>query len=82
MFGEPPPPYNLVQVSGTVTNTGGGIAFNAGLHAEGYNVNGVLVANLTVPLVNGSKNMVGVKYILGVIMQLTVTAMVLCNLEV
>ncbi len=46
-------PFNFVQITGTVTNTGGGTAFNAGLHVVGYDLNGVLVANITVPLGSG-----------------------------
>lgn len=46
-------PYNFVQITGTVTNTGGGTAYNSGMHVVGYDLNGVLVANTTVPLGSG-----------------------------
>ncbi len=46
-------PYNFVQITGTVTNSGAGTAFNAGLHVVGYELNGLLVANVTVPLSSG-----------------------------
>ena len=40
-------PYHL-YISGTVINTGGGTAYNAGLHVVAYNVNGSLAINMTV----------------------------------
>lgn len=46
-------PYDFVQISGTVTNTGGGTAFNTGLRVIGYDMNGVLETNVTVPLGSG-----------------------------
>ncbi len=49
MFGGGPP-YNFVEVTGSVTNIGGGTAFNTGLHVIGYDGTGVLAVNVTVPL--------------------------------
>ncbi len=46
-------PYDFVQISGTVTNTGGGTAYNTGLRVIGYDMNGVLETNVTVPLGSG-----------------------------
>ncbi len=45
-------PYSRLYISGTVTNTGRGAAFNAGLHVVAYTANGTLEINMTVPLVN------------------------------
>lgn len=45
--------YNRLYISGNVTNTGIGIAYNAGLHVVAYD-NGVLEVNMTVPLANGA----------------------------
>ncbi len=47
-------PYNYLYVSGTVTNTGGGKAFNAGLHVAAYNATGTLEINMTFPLNGGT----------------------------
>ena len=47
-------PYNYLYVSGTVTNTGGGKAFNAGLHVTAYNAAGTLEINMTFPLSGGT----------------------------
>lgn len=47
-------PYNWVEVTGSVTNTGGGTAFNTGLHVVGYDNNGNLIVNVTVPLAGGN----------------------------
>jgi len=46
-------PFDFVQISGTVTNTGGGTAYDTGLRVIGYDMNGVLVTNVTVPLGSG-----------------------------
>jgi hypothetical protein len=58
-FGGPPPdnlptPPNNLYINGSVSNMGGGIAFNAGLHVVAYAANGTLEVNMTVPLVNGA----------------------------
>ncbi len=45
-------PYNHLWISGTVTNTGEGTAFNAGLHVVASSVNGTIELNMTVPLNN------------------------------
>lgn len=42
--------YNYVEITGSVTNTGGGTAFNAGLHVVGHYSD----ANVTVPLDSGA----------------------------
>ena len=42
--------YNHLYISGSVTNTGQGIANNAGLHVVAYAANGTLELNMTVPL--------------------------------
>ncbi len=47
-------PYNFVEITGSVTNTGGGTAFNAGLQVVGYDADGILTANVTVPLTDGN----------------------------
>ena len=46
-------PFNFVQITGTVTNTGESKAFNVGLHVVGHDLNGNLVANVTIPLSGG-----------------------------
>jgi hypothetical protein len=46
-------PYDFVQITGTVTNTGGGTAYNTGLRVVGYDMYGALIANVTVPLGSG-----------------------------
>jgi hypothetical protein len=45
--------YNHLYISGSVTNTGKGTAYNAGLHAVAYDMNGGLRINMTVPLGGG-----------------------------
>ena len=47
-------PYNWVEVIGSVTNTGGGTAFNTGLLVVGYDDTGNLIVNVTVPLASGN----------------------------
>ena len=46
-------PYDFLQVSGSITNTGGGTAYDVGLHVIGYDMNGLLETNVTVPLGSG-----------------------------
>ena len=46
-------PYNFEQITGTVTNAGGGTAYNTMIHVVGYDLNGVLVSNVTIPLGSG-----------------------------
>jgi hypothetical protein len=48
-------PYYRLYISGTVTNTGIGEAYNAGLHVVAYTANGILEINMTVPLTNGEE---------------------------
>jgi len=45
-------PYNRLWISGSVTNTGEGTAYNAGLHVVAYAANGKVEVNMTVPLNN------------------------------
>lgn len=45
-----PVPYNYLIIQGSVTNTGKGTAFNAGLKVVAYSNNGTLEINMTVPL--------------------------------
>jgi len=45
-------PYNHLYITGSVTNTGGSTAYNAGLHVFAYNSTGTLEINMTVPLTN------------------------------
>jgi hypothetical protein len=45
--------YNHLYISGSVRNTGRGIAYNAGLHVLAYDNNRVLKINMTVPLAGG-----------------------------
>jgi hypothetical protein len=45
--------YNHLYISGSVNNTGRGIAYNSGLHVLAYDNNGVLKINMTVPLAGG-----------------------------
>ena len=47
-------PYNYFCVSGTVANTGGGKAFNAGLHVDAYDAAGTIEINMTFPLSGGT----------------------------
>jgi hypothetical protein len=49
-----PLPYNYLYITGNVTNTGEGTAYNSGLHVVAYDANGELKINMTVPLVNGA----------------------------
>ena len=49
---DPPPPVNHLYITGWVTNTGAGTAYNAGLHVVAYNSTGTLEINMTVPLVS------------------------------
>jgi hypothetical protein len=46
--------YPNHYINGSVTNEGGAIAFNAGLHVSAYTADGTLVVNMTVPLINGA----------------------------
>jgi hypothetical protein len=46
-------PYNHLYIAGSVTNSGAGTAFNAGLHVVAIDANGVLQINMTVPFDNG-----------------------------
>ena len=50
--------YNHLYISGSVTNTGEGNAYNAGLHVVAYEVNGKVEVNMTVPL-DGPENVTG-----------------------
>jgi hypothetical protein len=43
-------PYNQLIISGTVTNSGKGTAFNVGLHVVAYTATGALEINRTYPL--------------------------------
>ena len=53
-MGKPTPvPYNYLQITGFVNNTGENTAFNAGLHVVAYCKNGILEINVTVPLSGG-----------------------------
>ncbi len=45
--------YNHLFITGSVTNTGEGTAYNAGLHVVAYETNGKVEVNMTVPLVGG-----------------------------
>ncbi len=45
--------YNHLYISGSVTNTGQGIAYNAGIHVLAYDNYGVLKIDMTVPLGGG-----------------------------
>ncbi len=58
-YGGPPPdnfffPDDLL-INGSVTNEGGSVAFNTGLHVVAYASNGTLEVNMTVPLIDGRK---------------------------
>jgi|GEM_PF-616778 hypothetical protein len=44
-----PVPYNYLWITGSVTNIGGGYAYNSGLHVVAYTDSGALAVNLTVP---------------------------------
>jgi uncharacterized protein YxeA len=46
--------FNYLFIEGSVTNTGKGTAYNAGLHVVAYSANGTLEINMTVPLVEGA----------------------------
>jgi len=48
------PPSNYLEIVGSVTNSGGGTAFNAGLHVLAYDANGNTQINMTVPLSGGT----------------------------
>jgi hypothetical protein len=50
--------YNHLFIAGSVTNTGTGTAYNAGLHVVAYEANGKVEVNMTVPLV-GNVNVTG-----------------------
>ena len=45
---------NYLWITGSVRNTGDGIAYNAGLHVVGYDTTGELLVNMTVPLGEGT----------------------------
>ncbi|HTY73995.1 MAG TPA: hypothetical protein VMD05_00325 [Candidatus Nanoarchaeia archaeon] len=45
-------PYNHLYIQGSVTNSGAGTAFNAGLHIVAYASDGTTEINMTVPMVN------------------------------
>jgi hypothetical protein len=45
-------PYYRLYISGSVKNTGHGMALNAGLHVVAYATNGLVEINMTVPLDN------------------------------
>ena len=45
-------PFNCLYTSGSVTNTGKGTAYNAGLQVIAYTSSGILLINMTVPLGN------------------------------
>jgi hypothetical protein len=49
-----PVPFNYLFIEGSVTNTGEGTAYNAGLHVVAYGANGTLEINMTVPLSGGN----------------------------
>ena len=48
--------YYRLYISGSVTNTGAGIAFDAGLKVVAYSADGTLEINMTVPLDGGGVN--------------------------
>ena len=48
-----PYPFYRLYISGTVKNTGKGMALDAGLHAIAYASNGLVEINMAVPLANG-----------------------------
>lgn len=48
------PPSNFLEITGSVTNSGGGTAFNAGLHVLAYDASGNVQINMTVPLSGGT----------------------------
>jgi hypothetical protein len=50
--------YNHLFITGSVTNTGEGTAYNAGLHVVAYEANGKVEVNMTVPL-DGPENVTG-----------------------
>jgi hypothetical protein len=45
-----PPNANYLSITGSVNNTGKGIAYNAGLHVVAYSAAGTVEINMTVPL--------------------------------
>jgi hypothetical protein len=45
-----PLPYNYLWITGPVTNTGSGYAYNTGLNVIAYTDDGILAVNITVPL--------------------------------
>ena len=45
-------PYNHLYIQGSVTNSGAGTAFNAGLHVVAFASDGTTEINMTVPMVN------------------------------
>jgi hypothetical protein len=47
-------PYNFLDITGSVTNTGKSTAYNAGLNVVAYNATGALGINLTVSLSSGT----------------------------
>jgi hypothetical protein len=57
--GSSPPylsaPYNHLYVQGSVTNSGAGTAFNAGLQVTAYDATGNLEINMTVPFYSGAQ---------------------------
>ena len=54
MYGGGFPPTNFLEITGSVTNSGGGAAFNDGLHVLAWDTNGNLQINMTVPLSQGT----------------------------
>jgi cell division protein FtsL len=48
-------PYNHLYIQGSVTNSGAGTAFNAGLQVIAYDANGALEINMTVPFDSGAQ---------------------------
>jgi cell division protein FtsB len=53
---------NSLFIVGSVTNTGEGVAYNAGLHVIGYTSGGVLELNMTVPLAGQSVSYYAANY--------------------
>jgi hypothetical protein len=53
-MGAPTPiPFNYLFITGQVTNTGEGVALNAGLNVVAYDAIGTLEVNMTLPLNSG-----------------------------
>ena len=50
--------YNHLLITGSITNTGRGTAYNAGLHVVAYAPDGTLEVNMTVPL-DSQQNITG-----------------------